>query len=878
MPEPPAEPPRWSSLALRTGGLALAYVALGRLGILLAIPPGYATAIFPPAGLAFHQSLRQGPRALPGIWLGSYLLNLSIAWGGPLGTSWKVHLLSALIGIASALQAWIGGRIARAVAPDPLRLESPRELAAVLGVGGPLACLVAPTLASTVLLLGGLLSRAALPFAWWTWWVGDSLGVILLVPLIQILTVKSPLWRERRLTVALPLVLCVFAVVVIFVRVSRREEAQLHHDLRDRADRVGLEIANALQARRELLHAMGGLFRAMPALDPAAFRGFVDPYLQRYPDLHSVDWVPRVLDGDRSTFELRTARALGEGYTITDAGPELSAMPAARRSEYWPLTLKHPWEANRAAKGLDLRIRPFQGELMVKARNEASPRLVVLDRLMQDPEPRTALVLTMPVFAGPGIPPPEAREASLLGFVSVIFYADPLLRDASARAGHRDVALTLRALRSDGHALEAARIPLPPAGDWAETVPLEIFGAQMKVVARPTDQFLLTRQGWQVFLVLAGGLSFTGMLLALLLLISGQVSEARGLAADRGRALATVEARARVILDHAVEPILIFQASGQIEDANGAAQRMLGWDSSGLLAHPVSELVPGILTHLPTMGGTGSIREALAFPREGEPIPVEVGLNAVALEGRTMFAAFLRDLRDRQKVERLKNELIAVVSHELRTPLTSLRGTLGLLEGGVVGSLPERAQDLVRIAHQNARHLSTLVDDILDLEKLEAGKLRLDLKVQPLEPLLAQALELSGGFAAKLGVTLGLEVLHPAAQARVDGGRLIQVLNNLLSNAIKHSPSASEVRLTLLDLDAAWRLQVRDQGPGVPEGFQALLFEKFTQADATEGRKIPGTGLGLAISRSLVERMGGHIGFRNEPSGGAAFYVDFPKG
>lgn len=877
MADPRNGPPRWRSVLLLTSGLALAYLLLGRLGILLAIPPGYATAIFPPAGLAMHQVMRRGASALPGLWLGSYLMNLSISWGGPLGTGWQVHLLAAGIGLASAFQAWVGTRIAKALSEDPLRLESPRDLAAVLGIGGPVACLIAPTLGTLALFSAGLLPKPALPYAWWTWWVGDSLGVILLVPLIQILTVHTSLWRERRLTVALPLVLCVLGVVIIFVRVSRREEVQLRHDLRDRADRVRMEMATALQARRELLHAMAGLFRSTPSLDPVAFRSFVDPYLERYPDLHSVDWVPRVLDRDRPRFEARTATALGEPYRIMDAGAGLAGVPAPKRPEYWPLTLKHPWAANRVAKGLDLRVRPFQGELMVRSRDEASPRLVVLDRLMQDAEPRTAMVLTMPVFSGPKVPPPAAREEALLGFVSVIFYAEPLLQEASTRLGNRDVALSLRALRSDGRSLDAARLPLQASGDWREEVVLEVYGATLTLEARPTDRFLLTRQGWQVFLVLAGGLTFTGLLLALLLLVSGQVSKARVLAATRGRALATVEARARVILDHAVEPILIFAPTGQIEDANGAAQRLLGWELRDLLTHPVSELIPGLLTHLRDSRGTGSIREAIAFPRDGEPIPVEVGLNAVAMEGQTMYAAFLRDLRDRRKVERIKNEFIAVVSHELRTPLTSIRGTLGLLEGGVAGALPDRAQDLVRIAHQNARHLSTIVDDILDLEKLETGKLRLDLEGQALGPLLERARELGEGYATKLGVGLTIVGGMPPAQVRVDGGRLIQVLNNLISNALKHSPQGSTVHLAVAETEGGWRVLVRDHGPGVPSGFEPMLFEKFTQADATEVRKVPGTGLGLAISRSLVERMGGTIGFRNEPTGGATFYVDLPR-
>ena len=411
-----------------------------------------------------------------------------------------------------------------------------------------------------------------------------------------------------------------------------------------------------------------------------------------------------------------------------------------------------------------------------------------------------------------------------------------------------------------------------------EALPLSLYGTRATLEVEPTALYLLGRKSWQVFLVLAGGLAFTGMLGALLLLVSAEVHEARGLAETRGRSLADLEARAKVILDHAVEPILTLDGAGTIVAVNAAAERLFGWPGAALLGRSVADLVPGLVSHFRHAVTTGSIREATAFPRQGDPIPVEVGLNAVVLDQQTLFTAFLRDLRERRRVERLKNEFIAVVSHELRTPLTSIRGTLGLLEGGVAGALPGRAENLVHIAHENAVRLGRLVDDILDLEKLEQGKLRLERRVMDLAPLLIQSIEAARGTAERVGVALLLDPEpHPEAQARVDGGRLIQVLTNLLSNAVKHSPEGGRVVLSLRTCAAGWRLEVRDQGPGVPEAFQGELFEKFTQADSSEDRVVQGTGLGLAIARSLVERMDGTIGHQNAPEGGAVFFVELPK-
>ncbi len=879
MPHPQPEADSNPRLLLQICGVALAYVVLGRLGLLLAIPPGYATAIFPPAGLALHQVLRRGLRAAPGILIGSYLLNLGIAWNGPLGHGWKVHALAGMLATASTLQALLGAHLVRRVSPEPLRLNTPRDLMAVLGMGGLVGCLFAASTATAALWGMGILSTQAIPYAWWTWWVGDALGVAFFIPTLEMVFSTERLWRDRRLTVGLPLALSLVAVVLVFVRVSHSEENALRQNLRLRAERVRNELVASLQARQELLQALRGLHRALPSLRPETFRTFVDPYLGRHPDLHSVDWVPKVPGAERKAFEARMSVMLGEPFEIKDFKESQPPVRAADRDEYWPLAFIHPMAPNRMARGLDLKQRPFQGPHMVHSRDEGAPELVVLERLAQDPIARPAMVLTLPVFTGERPPTQVERAKALEGFVSVLLYAEPILSEAADRAQCPDVNLTLLVDRIDGQRLVAARTaPVPAQTDWVEELPLELFGATTVLQARPTTAFLLTRQGWQVFLVLAGGLGFTGMLGALLLLISGQVTEAKGLAEVRGRALATVEARARVILDHAVEPIITLKPTGQIEGANGAAQRLLGWDLDALRDRPISELVPGLLSHLRATGGTGSIREAVAFPREGEPIPLEVGLNAVAVEGGTIFTAFLRDLRDRRKLERIKNELIAVVSHELRTPLTSIRGTLGLLEGGLGGELPEKARELVRIAHQNARHLGTLVDDILDLEKLEHGKLRLDLKLQRLAPLLEKSLELSQGFASKLGVALERSgPFLPEAQARVDGGRLVQVLSNLISNAVKHSPQGTCVKLSLRPAERAWRIEVRDQGPGVAEGFGDLLFEKFTQADSSEIRKIPGTGLGLSISRALIEGMGGAIGFLNEPTGGATFYVELPR-
>jgi signal transduction histidine kinase len=227
-------------------------------------------------------------------------------------------------------------------------------------------------------------------------------------------------------------------------------------------------------------------------------------------------------------------------------------------------------------------------------------------------------------------------------------------------------------------------------------------------------------------------------------------------------------------------------------------------------------------------------------------------------------------------LERLKDEFVSTVSHELRTPMTSIAGSLGLLVGGAVGALPAPATRLLGIAHANCQRLVRLLNDILDIQKLEAGRVVFDLKRIEVRSMVEQTVEAMRGFAENYGVRLRISDESVIAAVNADPDRLTQVVTNLLSNAIKFSPPKQEVLISIVQREGNVIISVQDHGSGIPDDFKPHIFEKFAQADGTDARLKSGTGLGLSIVKQIVVRLGGQVSFDNAPDHGTIFHVELP--
>jgi signal transduction histidine kinase len=295
---------------------------------------------------------------------------------------------------------------------------------------------------------------------------------------------------------------------------------------------------------------------------------------------------------------------------------------------------------------------------------------------------------------------------------------------------------------------------------------------------------------------------------------------------------------------------------------------------------------------LPDARGLGAIRRAHAAA-PCVPLVVLTGLDDESLakqalqegaqdyliKGQIEARGLLRALRyatERKRLERLKEEFVSTVSHELRTPLTSISGSLRLLTSNAAGNLPRPMARLLAIAHSNSQRLVRLVNDILDIEKMEAGRVVFNFRRADVRSVVKQAIDANQGFAEDYGVRIRLKDGSIAADVRADPDRLLQVVTNLLSNAVKFSPTDGEVVVAIEKEPDVVRITVRDHGPGIPIDFKPFIFDKFAQADAGNDRKKGGTGLGLSIAKQIVDRLGGEVGFADAPGGGTIFHVQLP--
>lgn len=685
-------------------------------------------------------------------------------------------------------------------------------------------------------------------------------------------------------------------------------------DFDRRVGRHEMALTQGIEQNLGSVWALAALFDASEKVSRDEFNVFAHAALTNSPGMIAAEWTPRVTRKNRRAFE-QAMRDEISGFRLLQFGAHKELINAGERDEHFPVVYLEPYTGNEAMLGFDMGFAPERLNALNQARDSgrlvASPPLIPV----QENQGRYGFLGIYPVYAeGVATDTVEQRRAHCIGFAIGVFRIETLVERALGILGPVDMDMDLDLYDKPPGTLGSRllyRRRAPPADTlWARFAPepaqrviqLHFAGQHWPLVLQSRIAPYTEPSFWLPWLVLLTGVGVTTLLTAYTRQIiersrvieaevsarTHDVEQSRETLAATLQDLRLSEGRLRNILDTVLDGIVTANKAGIIQSINPAIERIFGYAAHEMLGRNLAMLMPepyhshhdGYLCHYLDTGERkiiGQHREVEGLRKNGEVFPLELSVCDIPLgDGEHVFIGIVRDISERKRIERIKSEFVSTVSHELRTPLTAIRGALGLLTGGAVGMLAEPAGKLLDIATNNCERLVRLINDILDMEKIESGKISLQLQPLELIPLMRQAIEANQAYALQLGVGLRLSEPLPDCRIQADSDRFMQIMANLLSNAAKFSPRGESVEVNVVHHDKGVRITVADRGPGISESFRPRLFQKFAQADSSDTRQKGGTGLGLSITKALIDRFGGHLDYDSEIGQGTRFYVDLP--
>lgn len=338
---------------------------------------------------------------------------------------------------------------------------------------------------------------------------------------------------------------------------------------------------------------------------------------------------------------------------------------------------------------------------------------------------------------------------------------------------------------------------------------------------------------------------------------------------DMATALEMAHKKERAVIDTMPAGLIIADSSGVIQMANPAVLRLFRF------ADTQAVIGKNMLSLLSDGKPVEKTEERVAQRVDGTTFPVEVSKTTFNVFGDDYHLMVVLDITERKEIERLKQEFVSMISHDLRTPLTSIQVFLNMLCKGLFGPMSEKAQTKAQMADRNAMRLIGLINDLLDIDKMESGQLSLACDNSSLKSVIERSIDSVRAFSDQQGVSVESQ-LNDDVTVFADGDRLVQVLVNLLGNAVKFSPKGSIVKVGVLKDADSVRVEVIDQGRGVPEHLRESIFERFKQVSAKDSTEKKGTGLGLAICKAIVEQHGGRIGCESSVGQGSTFWFTLP--
>lgn len=738
------------------------YWLAGTLSGYLAIPPGFSSPVWPAAGLALLSVLHYGWPAMLGVALGSFNVNLAISGQSLAQPSWA-WLPAISIAIGASLQARFGAFLVNRVLASRIAWHSSTGYLLLAAVAGPISCLVSASVGTFTLWHSAAIHTADVAINWATWWVGDSIGVIVTVPLLLVLNLASQWTRLEQIRFSLSYVALTCLVIVLFYSARASDDKRIESLFLERAENIHLAIDRHLSALQQHQVVLAESFATFPDITENQFQRLVHRIKSLTAGTQALSWIRPVDASNRAQIDANL-RARGATFGISERGDNGKLQPVAQRETYFTVFYISPLAGNRTALGLDIASEPKRRQALTASLHDNQSHATVPLKLVQERGEQIGLLLLTPIST-----PRDDRP----GLISGVYRTGDLFRAALSEFARDDIAIKIVDVSSPNAKSLVYSNGLPPSY-LSENISLAFGNRDWQLRLAATGDYLRKQRGWSAWGVLTGGFLLTSIVGALFLL---QMSQ------------------------------------------------------NNIIAREVAE-------------------------------------KTIALNDA---------LDTSEKASQAKSQFLANMSHELRTPLNSIIGFTRRLLRSADTDLNARQRDSLETVLRNGEHLLNLITEILDISKIEAGKMELNLAPTQVQSLLAEAIDSVAQTARDKGLALHLDS-DLQLVLTIDRQRILQAVLNLLSNAIKFTDQGSVTLRALIethDGHQSLSIQVEDTGRGIASEQRNQLFKPFQQLNSAN-IATPGTGLGLVLSKHMIELHGGSIGVHSELNKGSCFSIYLP--
>jgi len=731
-------------------------------------------------------------------------------------------------------------------------------------------------------------------YTWWTWWTGDTLGVLVILPLsLTILCGRRSPWRERRGSVALPMLVALGLVAGAFLAAAQWERAQQKARIQDHGETLAKLLTQRFIAHQEAISALRRLIEVTPDMRYPQFEYFTRITLKDNPDIFALSFNPFVRWAERKAFERETVlRSDTPGFEIREHDSQKRLVRAAERPEYVAVGFIAPLAGNAPALGYDINSEPVRHDAIERAKRSGAAAVTAPIQLVQENQKRVGVLVLHPAYKKEKVLDDSYRSVELTGFAVGVIKVDEMVQIATWPALVEGLGFALE--DADANAANRAIYRSPPDGVAGD--PYYLWRTQLRMADRnwnlsvfPSTEYLNRRRSWTAWAVGVVGLSLAALLQVLLLVTTGRTSIVQRKVSEQTDEL---HAKSDALQDRSVQldalfslspdGFVVFGQDGRIKFTNPAFHTMTGINPEDINGKPEAALddvlrrraeQPDMFTGIAryfSAPNTAPTHHVLALQGPRAAVLQMLGIHSTAASVSRIL--YLRDVTGETEVDRMKSEFLSHAAHELRTPMASIFGFSELLLEMDLDEATRR--DLIETIHRQTRQLVDIINELLDLARIESRRGK-DFNIAELDlTALIQATLTDLAFdSARWPVRF--EPPGHATKVQADVSKVRQALVNVLGNAQKYSPNGGEILVSIkTDRQGYTGIAVEDHGIGMSADQVGHIGKRFWRADASG--KVPGTGLGMAIVKEIVELHGGQVEIQSTPNVGSTITLWLP--